>query len=83
MYNEISKLSDPRPTWNSAPMSGNAVATSNQFKVSAITPRLMTASIPHRIGPSSSPGAEATVIPLSGVLLEVDQGCRDLGSKGP
>ncbi len=59
MYSEISKLNDPSPTWNSAPMAGNAVATSNQFKVSAITPRLMTASIPHRIGPSSSPDAEA------------------------
>jgi hypothetical protein len=54
-------------------MSGKAVATSNQFKVSAITPRLMTASILHRIGPSSSPEAEATVIPFSAALLRADR----------
>jgi len=43
----------------------------------------MTESIPHRIGPSSSPGAEATVIPLSGVLLEVDQGYLTWAPRDP
>src|ERR1700677_2628053 len=48
-------------------MSGNAVATSNQFRVSAKIPKLMTASMPQRAWPSWAPRAEVMIVPLSGM----------------
>src|SRR5471030_90549 len=82
MYNEMRKLSDPRPTWNSEPMRGNAVATSNQFRVSATTPRLMTASMPQRAGPCSARAPEAMFLSLDGsrpVVGQVGTGWIDVG----
>src|SRR3954463_4769429 len=53
MNSEIRKLSDPSPTWNSAPISGNAAAVSNQLRVRAMKPEQIRASMPQRIAPDA------------------------------
>ena len=62
------ELSDPRPTLNSAPISGNAVATSNQFRVRAMMPRLITGSIRQRRAPLGT-GSGGHRGPLVGGLV--------------